>query len=239
MPLSGSVNITAAGVARPDLGTISDNQGFAVLFPPGPPVAGIGLAAAEVNFASADATANLEVKLTNTGGRSSTGAIEVLLPDGVTVSGPPAGCAETGERFRCDLGAVGSGDTATTVLPLKATAEAQRLAPLSGAVFGMLTSGGRTKQVQMSFRITAAAATATPAASPAGAVGPTGSQGVIGGLTPVSDSIGGLTGVQKTALALVIVSVLLVVLAITLATTSLRRRIEDDSTAALDVAVRD
>ncbi len=124
------------------------------------------------------------------------------------------------------------------MLPLKATTEAQRLAPLSGAVFGMLTSGGRTKQVQMSFRITAAAATATPAATPSGAVGPTASQGVIGGFAPVSDSIG-LTGVQKTALALVVVSVLLVVLAITLATTSLRRRIEDDSTAVLDVATQD
>ncbi|GIF64916.1 hypothetical protein Ais01nite_29510 [Asanoa ishikariensis] len=239
MPLGGSVDVTAAAVSRPDLGSIVDNQGFAVLFPPGPPVAGIGLAAGEVNFDSPTGPANLQVKLTNTGDDASTGAVEVLLPEGVTVDGQPAGCASNGERFRCDVGRLRADETVTTTVPLRATAEAQRLAPLSGAVFGMLTSGGRTKQVQMSFRITAAAATATPAASPGGAAGPTASQGVIGGFAKVSESTDGLTGVQKTALALVIVSVLLVVLAITLATTSLRRRIEDDTTAAFDAATRD
>jgi hypothetical protein len=128
---------------------------------------------------------------------------------------------------------VSAGETLTATLPLLATIEAQRLAPLSGAVTGTLTSGGRTKQMQMSFRITAAAATATPAATPTDPVA-TASQGVIGGFAPVSDNTGGLSTVQKTALALVIVSVLLVVLAIALATTSLRRRIQDDSTAVLD-----
>ncbi|MEV4538831.1 hypothetical protein AB0J82_34165 [Asanoa sp. NPDC049518] len=239
MPLGGSVDVTAAAVSRPDLGTVADNQGFAVLFPPGPPVAGIGLAASEVNFQSPDGPANLQIKLTNTGDEASTGAVEVLLPDGVTIDGQPEGCAASGERFRCDLGRVAAGDTATSTLPLRATAEAQRLAPLSGAVFGMLTSGGRTKQVQMSFRITAAASSATPTASPSGA-DPTASQGVIGGgFAKASDNGGGLTGVQQTALALVIVSVLLVILAIFLATTSLRRGIEDDTTAALDAASRD
>ncbi|GIF57239.1 hypothetical protein Air01nite_33340 [Asanoa iriomotensis] len=239
MPLSGSVDVTASAPGRSDLGTVGDNQGFAVLFPPGPPVAGIRLAAGEVAFATATEPADLAVRLTNTGDTASVGAVEVVLPDGVTVGTHPAGCATTGDRTRCDLGVVAAGETLTATLPLLATLEAQRLAPLSGAVSGTLTSGGRTKQMQMSFRITAAAATATPSADPPGAAVPTASQGVIGGFAPVSATTGGLTTVQKTALALVVVSVLLVVLAIALATTSLRRRIEDDSTAVLDAPGRD
>ncbi|MEV0715252.1 hypothetical protein [Asanoa sp. NPDC050611] len=233
MPLFGSVDVTASAPGRSDLGTVGDNQGFAVLFPPGPPVAGIQLAASEVAFASTGEPANLAVRLTNTGDTASTGAVEVVLPDGVTVGTHPAGCTTSGDRTRCDLGVVTAGETRTATLSLLATIEAQRLAPLSGAVSGMLTSSGRTKQMQMSFRITAAAATATPAASPPNAV-TTASQGVIGAFAPVAETSGGLTTVQKTALALVIVSVLLVVLALTLATTSLRRRIEDDNTAILD-----
>jgi hypothetical protein len=239
MPLGGSVDVTASALSRPDLGTVSDNQGFAVLFPPGPPVAGISLAASEVAFGSPNQPANLEVKLSNTGDGSPAGAVEVLLPAGVTVAGQPSGCAAAGERTHCDLGRLRAGQTVTTTLPLVATLDAQRLAPLSGAVFGTLTSGNGTKQVQMSFRITAAEATATPAPTPEGAVGPTASQGTIGGFAQVADRRDGLSGVQKTALALVVVSVLLVVLAITLATTSLRRRIEDDSTAQLDVPAVD
>ncbi|MEV4618207.1 hypothetical protein AB0J74_05735 [Asanoa sp. NPDC049573] len=235
MPLGGSVDVTAGALSRPDLGTVTDNQGFAVLFPPGPPVAGISLAASEVAFGSPTQPANLEVRLSNTGDGSPAGSVEVLLPDGVTVVGQPSGCRAAGPRTHCDLGRLRGGQTATTTLPLVATLEAQRLAPLSGAVFGTLTSGRGTKQMQMSFRITAAEATATPSPTPEGAIGPTASQGTIGGFAPVAGSRGGLSGVQKTALALVVVSVLLVVLAITLATTSLRRRIEDDSTTALDM----
>ncbi|HEV7710382.1 MAG TPA: hypothetical protein VGP16_19460 [Asanoa sp.] len=239
MPLGGSVDVTASALSRPDLGTVSDNQGFAVLFPPGPPVAGISLAASEVAFGSPNQPANLEVKLSNTGDGSPAGAVEVLLPDGVTVAGQPSGCAAAGERTHCDLGRLRAGQTVTTTLPLVATLDAQRLAPLSGAVFGTLTSGNGTKQVQMSFRITATEATATPSPTPEGAVGPTASQGTIGGFAKVADSRDGLSGVQKTALALVVVSILLVVLALTLATTSLRRRIEDDSTTQLDVPAVD
>jgi hypothetical protein len=239
MPLGGSVDVTASAPGRPDLGTVSDNQGFAVLFPPGPPVAGIRLDASEVAFVSATEPADLAVRLTNTGNASSIGAVEVVLPEGVTVGTHPAGCATAGDRTRCELGRVAAGATVTATLPLLATVEAQRLAPLSGAVSGMLTARGRTKQMQMSFRITAAAATATPPANPDGAAGPTASQGVIGGFTPVSGSDGGLTTVQKTALALVVVSILLVILAIALATTSLRKGLEVDTTAQLDVPVQE
>ena len=48
MPLSGSVRVIAdrAGGGRGG----GDDEGFAVLFPPGPPVPGIALAADEVAF---------------------------------------------------------------------------------------------------------------------------------------------------------------------------------------------
>ena len=104
---------------------------------------------------------------------------------------------------------------------MEATPEAQREAPLSGAVIGQLDPrSGPTRRVQMSFRITSAAALATPVVSPPA---PTGSQGVLpaGGAT----GDGGLTSVERTAVILIAVSTLLVVLALTLATTSLRRRL--------------
>ena len=109
-------------------------------------------------------------------------------------------------------------------MPLIATIEAQRAAPLSGAVFGTLTAHGAPKRVQMSFLITAveSAGTAAPAPPDAAAGGP------VGAFAPVAAIERGMSGVQKTALALVVVSVLLVVLALVLAVTSLRRRIEDD-----------
>ncbi|MBM0279445.1 hypothetical protein [Micromonospora tarensis] len=92
---------------------------------------------------------------------------------------------------------------------------------MSGAVIGQLDPrSGPTRRMQMSFRITAAAALATPVVSPPA---PTGSQGVLPpGSTRAS---GGITSVQRTAVILIGVSTLLVVLALTLATTSLRRRL--------------
>ncbi|MEV4655175.1 hypothetical protein [Micromonospora sp. NPDC049301] len=222
MPLSGSVRVTATapGVA----GEAADDQGFAVLFPPGPPVPGIALAADEVSFDISGAVSTLAVRLGNTGTVDATGRVEVVLPAGVTVPTPPAGCvAVDPTRTRCDAGTLAAGRTAEVRLPVEATPQAQREAPLSGAVIGQLDPrSGPTRQVQMSFRITAAAALATPVVSPPA---PTGSQGVL----PAGGSAdgGGMTSVQRTAVILIAVSALLVVLALTLATTSLRRRLTD------------
>ncbi|WBB65189.1 hypothetical protein [Micromonospora sp. WMMD812] len=225
MPLSGSVAVTAYA---PGLsGTASDDEGFAVLFPPGPPVPGIALAADEVAFDISGTASDLSVRLGNTGTVDAAGGIEVILPDGVTVPAPPAGCVMVDPtRTRCDVGAVPAGENTELRLPVEATPEAQRQAPLSGAVVGRLDPrSGRTRQVQMSFRITAVAALATPvAAAPA----PTGSQGVLAG-NP-APAAGGETSVRRTAGILVAVSTLLVVLALWLATTSLRRRLNEPVT---------
>ena len=106
------------------------------------------------------------------------GRVEVVLPAGVTVPTPPLGCvAVDPTRTRCDAGLVLAGTTAEVRLPVEATPQAQREAPLSGAVIGQLDPrSGPTRRVQMSFRITAAAALATPVVSPPA---PTGSQGVL------------------------------------------------------------
>ncbi|MEU1685461.1 hypothetical protein [Micromonospora sp. NPDC005707] len=219
MPLSGSVQVTATapGVA----GTAGDDEGFAVLFPPGPPVPGISLRADEVLFDISGAPSTLGVRLGNTGKVDASGRVDVVLPAGVTVTDPPAGCAAAGpDRTRCELGTVPAGRTVDLRLPVTASAEAQRRAPLAGAAVGRLDPrSGRDRQVQMSFRITAAAAVATPAVvTPA----PTGSQGVVAAAAPAADD--GATSMHGTAVALIGVSGLLVVLALALATTSLRRR---------------
>lgn len=226
MPLMGSVQVTASANG---LGEVRDNEGFAVLFPPGPPTAGISLVATEVNFPAADQPATLAVKLRNTGNATAAGEIEIVLPGGVAVGAPVANCSPAGPRTRCALGRIRPGQSRTVNLPLTATIEAQRAAPLSGAVFGELTAHGSPKRMQMSFLITAVESTGTaaPVAPPTA-----GSPGPIGAFAPVAAARGGLSGVEKTALALVVVSILLVVLALVLATTSLRRRLEDESASS-------
>ncbi|MFC3504163.1 hypothetical protein ACFOOK_24785 [Micromonospora krabiensis] len=221
MPLSGSVAVTAS--APGTTGPVSDHEGFAVLFPPGPPAPGIALETGEVAFDISGEAPDLAVRLGNTGTVDASGGIEVVLPAGVTVPVPPAGCAAVdATRTRCDVGTVPAGETAELWLPVEATPEAQRQAPLSGAVVGSLDQrSGQSRQVQMSFRITAAAALATPVATGAA---PTGSQGVLTDGTAVASGGGG-GSVRRTAILLIAVSTLLVVLALGLATTSLRRRL--------------
>jgi hypothetical protein len=218
MPLMGSVQVTASASG---IGEVRDNEGFAVLFPPGPPTPGISLHATEVNFPAADQPATLRVQLRNTGGATAAGAIEIVLPGGVSVSGPVDGCGPAAGRTRCVLGRLRPGQSRQVSVPLVATIEAQRAAPLSGAVFGTLSAHGSPKRMQMSFKITAneSAATAPPVATATGSAG---------AFVPIEAEKRGMSGVQKTALALIVVSVLLVVLALVLAMTSLRRRLEDD-----------
>ncbi|MFD6563169.1 hypothetical protein [Micromonospora profundi] len=222
MPLSGSVRVVGDAPDVP--GEATDDQGFAVLFPPGPPAPGISLSADEVAFDISGAASSLVVRLGNTGKVDAAGLIEVVLPAGVSVPNPPAGCtAADAGRARCDVGPLPAGETGEVRLPVEATPQAQRNAPLSGAAIGQLDPrSGPTRRVQMSFRITAAAALATPVMSPPA---PTGSQGVLPAGAAGDDT--GMTSVQRTAALLVAVSALLVVLALVLATTSLRRRFSE------------
>jgi hypothetical protein len=237
MPLMGSVKVLAVAPKEPSLGGVQDNEGFAVLFPPGPPDPAVALATGELRFGvAADTAAGLRIKLRNTGSTAAQGRVEVILPDGVRVEPKrmPKRCAPRNPGGRapyteCSLGRIPPRQTGEVSLPVVATIETQRLAPLSGAAIGFLSANGIVKRIQMSFRITAVAAESTP---PPATPQATGSQGTLGAFAPLSgDRDGDLTGVQKTALALVGVSVLLVLLALALATTSLRRRMEDDPPA--------
>ncbi|MFR9777133.1 hypothetical protein ACL02O_13855 [Micromonospora sp. MS34] len=224
MPLSGSVQVTgrAPGVA----GTAMDGEGFAVLFPPGPPAPGISLRADEVVFDISGAPTALTVRLGNTGKVDAAGRVDVVLPEGVAATELPDGCTVMDpERTRCDVGTLAAGRTTVLRLPVAATPEAQRRAPLAGAVLGRLDPrSGRDQQVQLTFRITAAAALAT---SPAGTPVPTGSQGVLAASEQRTGGDGGLGSPQRMATLLVMTSGLLVVLALALATSSLRRRMNE------------
>ncbi|MFE9205393.1 hypothetical protein [Micromonospora sp. NPDC007230] len=224
MPLAGSVRVTATapGVS----GSATDDEGFAVLFPPGPPAPGIALRAEEVLLDDSGGPTTLAVRLGNTGRVDAAGRVDVVLPDGVTPAGPPAGCtAVAPDRTRCDLGTVPAGRTATLRLPVAATPEARRRAPLSGAVAGRLEPrSGRDRQVQMSFRITSAAAPASPVGGTRGSQGELDHAGRAGGEDDASP--------VRTAVVLIAASGLVVVLALVLATASLRRRMSGGPAAA-------
>jgi hypothetical protein len=221
MPLSGSARVVATTASRPRTETVTDEKGFAVLFPAGPPAAGITLSAGEVTFDVSGRASTLEVRLGNTGETEATGAFTVTLPSGVTVPVPLAGCQAAGaERTRCDLGAIRAGLTGSLRIPLAASPDALRRAPLSGAVVGTLTPRvGTAKRVQMSFRIVAAG---WSAGLEGGSVDPAASQGAL----PVinrSNPADGLSGGRRRAAALIAVAVLLVLLALMAANTSKQR----------------
>ncbi|GIJ32438.1 hypothetical protein Vse01_15860 [Micromonospora sediminimaris] len=226
MPLAGSVRVTATGAA----GTASDDEGFAVLFPPGPPAPGITMSAGEVTFDVDGASEGFLVRLGNTGRADASGWVDVLLPAGVTVTTPPAGCvAAAATRTRCELGTVRSGRTEEVRLPVTATPQALRSAPLSGAVIGRLNPrNGADRRMQLSFRITAAspeqlAVVPPPATSPS--LPPAGA---------APGDTGGSLSRQRTAMLLVTVSALLAVIAVGLATARLRRRISASRTGGAE-----
>ncbi|GIJ19410.1 hypothetical protein [Micromonospora lutea] len=226
MPLAGSVRVTATGAA----GTARDDEGFAVLFPPGPPAPGITMSAGEVTFDADGASESLLVRLGNTGRADATGRIDVLLPEGVTVAAPPAGCiAVAATRARCDLGTVRSGRTEEVRLPVTATPQALRAAPLSGAVVGRLDPRhGADRRMQVSFRITATAPE-VPAVAPV----PSSS------LLPAGAATGGTEGStsgQSTALLPITLSVLVLLLIVGLVTVSLRRRAASSRTGGEETA---
>ena len=127
MPLSGSVAGHAAAPAGPARHE-HDNQGFAVLFPPGPPVAGISLAAAEVDFDIADqprppSTSSWATPATV----AAAGRIEVH-PARRGDRRRPAGRLRGGRPSAPAASSAGAAraTTASITLPLMATIEAQR-----------------------------------------------------------------------------------------------------------------
>ena len=176
MPLSGTVRVTAT--APGGAGPVARQRGLRGALPARPAGAGHQAGRRRGRLRHQRRAERADVRLGNTGRVDADGRIEVVLPAGVTVLDPPVRLHHgRPPPARCELGTLAAGRTAQLRLPVSATPEAQRQAPLAGAVLGQLDPrSGRARQVQMSFRITAAAALATPVASPPA---PTGSQGVL------------------------------------------------------------
>jgi hypothetical protein len=193
--------------------------------PAGRPIAGIALSSSDVVFATGGQPARLWARLSNTGATDATGRVEIILPEGVTVQAPPAGCGATGSgRTACAFSRIRAGQTVQLHLRIEATVDAQQRAPLAGAVVATLTSrSGAVKRMQVSFRITAPSV--LPAEDPASGAG-----GALAAGNGSPDGHG--AGVRRLAIGLITVSGLLVVLALALAMTSLRR-LGDDAASPL------
>jgi hypothetical protein len=224
MPLGGSVGVTATGAGRDDLAVVRDKEAFAVLFPPGPPVAGIDLRAADVRFPPSGSTSTLTVTLTNRGAAAARGAVEVELPADLAVEDRPPTCTPVDRRVRCDLDEILAGRAGTLTLVITAPAARRPGSAVSGAVFGVLTGPGTVKRMRASFRIFTG-----PAPGSVGEVADPSGEATVAGFAPVSGSETGSTTAQRAAMALVLGSSGLIVCALVLAVVSLRRRRNDDA----------
>jgi hypothetical protein len=160
-PPTGTVKATATAAG----GTATDEDGYGLVFPPGPPTPGIDLATSDPILppvpAARTETVRLEVRLRNTGEVQAGGAIDVITPPDVQVATMPAQCA-TRERIspareRCDVGRVTAGQRVVLVFVLVVRVEARVGAPLHGTVQGSLTPTGQdTVTVQASYQIVVA-----------------------------------------------------------------------------------
>ncbi|GIJ30226.1 hypothetical protein Vqi01_53880 [Micromonospora qiuiae] len=182
---------------------------------------GITLGTDGVAIDADGASAGLTVRLGNRSAVDAQGRVEVVLPTGVTVPAAPSGCAAVEPtRTRCDLGSVPAGRTGELRLPVAATPQARRAAPLAGAVIGQLDPReGPSRRVRLSFRITVATPEEPATASPAGPVA-----APAGAATRAADRSGGASLPARSVVSLIGLSALLVLLALGLATLSLRRR---------------
>jgi hypothetical protein len=172
-PLAGKVDFSAttAGAAAAT-GTVN----WGVIFPPGPPAAGIALQVADVTLEK-DVTVpgQLVIRLTNTGARAAAGLIDLVVPAGVTVAPLPPDCQTQRQvdpsTTECGLGSVPAGVQRAIAIPLVVGDSARADAPLAGLVRASLTPPGQaSRSTQASFQIIApqvqsgvsAATTASP-----------------------------------------------------------------------------
>ena len=185
-PLVGRINFTATAVGY---APVSGAVDWGLVFPPGPPSAGIGLQVGDVTLED-DVTVpgQLVVYLTNTGARPAVGVLDLVVPAGVTLTQLPADCQNQRKvdtsTTECTLGSVPAGVRRTVSVPLQVSDEARANAPLAGLVRAALTPSGQgTRTTQASYQIIApqvqsgvsAASTDSPVVpQPAGHTSPTG-----------------------------------------------------------------
>jgi hypothetical protein len=189
-PLVGSATATSVYITRPDIPAAGDTDGFSILLPPGPPIPGIVLTAADVVLGAQRPTgletARLGVRLVNSGSAPADGAVEVTTPEGVDIVTFPTDCAShrmvEGHRQRCELGKLPAGQARALTFGLSLTASARANAPLSGAVHAFLTpTGQNTAEVQTIYRVLVGGAGTAPTAVASGDVPDSASQAAGGG----------------------------------------------------------
>jgi hypothetical protein len=182
-PLTGRVDFSASSPGTADAsGTVT----WSVVFPPGPPAAGITLQVADVALDN-DVTVpgQLVIRLTNTGARPAAGLVDLVVPAGVTVAPLPADCQTQRQvdptTTECGLGTIPAGTQRAITISLVVSDRARADAPLAGLVRAALTPSGQgTRTTQASYQIlappaqTGVSAVGTTAPQAAAAIGPAG-----------------------------------------------------------------
>lgn len=174
-PLFGSVTATAVTPSLPTVRSAQDQREFQIVFPSGPAIPGLALWVGDVVLASpAVSTATLTVRIGNYGNISAIGRLDVAVPDGVTITTVPPGCAShlrlDARRLHCELGRLGYGRAEVLRFGLSLTLAAGQVAPLAGSVRAYLRPPrGLTAEAVATFRIVVTAVT-SPSPSPPGGV---------------------------------------------------------------------
>lgn len=157
-PLAGRVDFSASSPGAADAGgTVT----WGVVFPPGPPAAGIALRVADVTLDN-DVTVpgELVIRLTNTGARPATAVVDLVVPAGVTVASLPADCQNRRQAdpttTECGLGTIPAGAQRAVAIPLMVGDRARADAPVAGLVrAALIPSGQASRTTQASYQIIA------------------------------------------------------------------------------------
>lgn len=168
-PLGGVVSARATLVNWPSVPSAHDRDGYAVLFPPGPPTPGIYLVVTDVEV-DATGAGVLTVRLSNTGRVPAVARVDVVGPGGSRVTPLGADCRYGGGAAnyrRCDVGTLDDG--AQDLLALRLTVDALAASggiPLGGTVRARLTPEGQDPvATQASFRVLVAGPGTRPSTS--------------------------------------------------------------------------
>lgn len=152
-PLTGTATITVPNNA-------AATATYSVILPAGPTRPGIAVAAGSLTLPAQPATqpsappqvtapsetAQLTVRLTNSGAQPAAGAIEIAAPAGVELVTFSPACLESRQlspaRDRCELGPLVPGAESALTFGFTVTAKARAEAPLAGSVQGFLAVAG-------------------------------------------------------------------------------------------------
>ncbi|MET7393433.1 hypothetical protein ABZS66_08070 [Dactylosporangium sp. NPDC005572] len=162
--VSGSGSVTASVRDKEHERDVVRKRDVAIRFNSPPPTPGIALSASQLDLPAVAApqaqSAQLQVRLRNTGAAKGFGAVELITPPGVDLVSFPAACRShrkiAEDRDRCELGDLTAGREVPVTFGLTISAAALVQLPLSGSVHGYLTPAGRaTVETRADYLITA------------------------------------------------------------------------------------